>query len=129
MVSAAILFEPGWIHCPAGVTNEDDPITGEPKPVPRQQLPGSGLVQQPHWSAFEEITPTSVKDGRILLYRPETGIEEYEVASNDEFISPNGRVWQATSEGMPRGIPRQPPEYLAIQVRRAKEKDHVEERT
>lgn len=118
MVAAAtVLFQPGWTHHVPGIELED-PVTGERffgDPVVTE---GRGVVQQPLWSGVSETGTVSVLDERIVMFAPVV-----DVRSDHEFVSPEGQVWFAISDGMPRGIPGKRPEYVAVRVRRAKERE------
>lgn len=114
-------LQPGWtLETTSPATNED-PETGVTLPPRRVKVSGRGLVQAPLWSGFQETTADGgVRDERLCLFSPPC-----EVLADDEFYSPSGECWQAITDGMPRGIPGQVPEYVAVRVRRAKEKDHA----
>lgn len=116
---ATMLFQPGWtMHVPSPEP-DDDPVTGEPIAAPGRVIDGKGLLQQALWTGFTETTPTSVKDERMVLFAPPV-----EATPDAWFKAPDGHVWEAITETMPRGIPGQEPSYIAVQVRRAKEKEH-----
>lgn len=118
MVSAVVLFQPGWSAVIAGDSNETDPNTGEPLPAGVEEIPGRGLLQAPLWNGFSEVTASTVVDERMVLFEPPVAVR-----AEDSFYSPAGQCWQAITEGMPRGIPGQAPEYVAVQVRHAPELD------
>ncbi|MEJ6019872.1 hypothetical protein [Corynebacterium sp. H113] len=121
MVSAAVLFQPGWV-LRKREADTVDPLTGNTVGHTVTTTQGRGLIQSPLWTGFSEVTESSVTDERLVLWRPLRDIHP-EVTANDEFVSPEGHVWQATTDGMWRGIPGHPPEYLAVRVCRAKEKE------
>ena len=125
MVSAVVLFEPGWVHRAIAMSEATDPVTGESYATTTAlETPGIGLLQSRLLTGFDEITPTTVKDERLVLFRPTAPDPGWEITANDEFISPAGHCWQATADGLPRHIPGHPPDYYAVTVRRAKEKEH-----
>lgn len=121
MVSATILFQPGWTHKKHVPSAGENPLTGNPLPSTWQSHPGRGLLQEPLWTGFTETSAQGSRDERLVLFEPRAGMP-HEVGQEDEFVDPQGRVWLAITEGMPRGIPGQRPEYVAARVRRAKEK-------
>lgn len=121
MVSAAVLFQRGWVHCKR-ITGGVDPVTGNDKAGGVIEIPGAGLVQAPLWTGVEELSSKSTRDERLVMFLPDSGIVGA-IADVDEMVSPEGHVWQCISDGMPRGIPGHPPEYTAVRVRRAKEKN------
>ena len=123
MPSAKVLFQPGWtLHQPT--KSMLDPITGEPIPGPAVRVEGIGLLQERLFTQMEETTSTAVKDERLVMFAPTVApIEGLEIQAEDEFTDPQGRRWHAITDGFPRGIPGQTPEYIATRVRRAKEKD------
>ena len=89
-----------------------------------EDQPGRGLVQEALWTGNKEVTPTTVSDERVIMWAPELiNIMDLDIQANDEFIGPRGEVWQAVSDGRPRGIPGRPPEYVALRARRAREKE------
>ena len=118
MVSAVVLFQPGWRAVIAGDSTETDPNTGEPLPAGVEEILGRGLLQAPLWNGFSEVTATTVVDERMVLFEPPVAVR-----AEDSLYSPTGQCWQAITEGMPRGIPGQAPEYVAVQVRHAPELD------
>lgn len=112
-----LLFQPGWVHVglrAAGV----DPLTGNPKGKRREETVGTGLVQERLLTAQKEVSQTGTIDERLVLFHPVV-----DVLSTDEFIGPDGKRWLAIQDGYPRGIPGKPAEYVAVRVRRAKEKE------
>lgn len=121
MVSAAVLFQPGWTALISGDRNEIDPYTGELLPAGVEEVPGRGLLQAALWNGFSEVTTTTVVDERMVLFEPPVKIR-----AEDSFYSPSGQCWQAITEGMPRGIPGHAPEYVAVRVRHAPELDRQE---
>lgn len=118
MVTATVLFQPGWVAVTAGKPGEVDQLTGEALPSEQKETTGRGLLQAPLWTGFSEVTETTVVDERMVLFAP-----PLKVRAEDSFFSPEGECWQAITEGMPRGIPGQPPEYVAVRVRHASERD------
>ncbi|MDO4630873.1 MAG: hypothetical protein Q4A82_01070 [Corynebacterium sp.] len=125
--NAAILFQPGWIlrH---RTTTTIDPLTGNKRPATWIEIPGIGVLQQPLWTGVTETSPTGIRDERLIMFLPDTKItvtklEELEINSDDEFHTPNGHIWHAITDAIPRGIPGRTPEYFAVMVRRAKEKE------
>lgn len=118
MVTAAVLFQPGWVAVTAGRPGEVDQLTGETLPAEQEETIGRGLLQAPLWTGFSEVTETTVVDERMVLFTP-----PIKMCAEDSFFSPEGECWQAITEGMPRGIPGQPPEYVAVRVRHAPELD------
>lgn len=117
-VAATVLFQPGWVVSLRGVGGEVDPITGERRNRPASQVSGIGLIQQALWSRFIPGGEDDVVDRRVVMFAPVV-----DVHVGDEFISPEGHVWQAIVPGMPRGIPGRVPEYVAVEVTRRKERD------
>ncbi|MFC3850076.1 hypothetical protein ACFORJ_07845 [Corynebacterium hansenii] len=120
MVSATVLFQPGWIHRKRSGGNVD-PVTGNDTAGTVMEIPGTGLVQAPLWTGVEEVSGNATRDERLVMFLPGSGVVG-EINDVDEMVSPEGHVWQCISDGMPRGIPGHPPEYTAVRVRRAKEK-------
>lgn len=118
MVTATVLFQPGWVVVTTGEPGEKDPYTGEYLPAEQVETPGRGLIQAPLWSGFMEVTEASVVDERLVMFAPAV-----KVRPDDCFYSPSGECWQAITEGMPRGIPGKSPEYVAVRVRHAPERD------
>ena len=118
MVAATVLFQPGWVAVTAGAPGGVDQWTGEAFPAEQEETQGRGLVQAPLWSGFMEATESTVVDERLVMFAPVV-----KVRPDDAFFSPTGECWQATTEGMPRGIPGKPAEYVAVRVRRAPERD------
>ncbi|ALA66924.1 hypothetical protein CLAC_03440 [Corynebacterium lactis RW2-5] len=121
MVGVTVLFQPGWVlrlRKPAGV----DPVTGNDAGVNVREVPGRGLVQAPLWTGFSEVTDKALVDERLVMWCPLEG-PSVPVDSQAEFVSPSGEVWQAITSGIWRGIPGSSPEYVAVRVRRAEEKD------
>lgn len=119
MVSAAILFQPGWVLRTTGA-GEPDPATGNRRGGARVETPGRGLLQAPTHAGFTETTATAVSDERMVLWAP-TG-EQVPITAGDELVSPAGEVWHCITDGLARSIPGHPPDYIAVKVRRAKEK-------
>lgn len=121
--SATVLFQPGWTYrrrLPPTI----DPATGNTRPGGVEDQPGRGLVQEALWTGNKEVTPTTVSDERVIMWAPElVNIMDLDIQANDEFIGPRGEVWQAVSDGHPRGIPGRPHEYVALRARRAREKE------
>lgn len=122
MVSTTVLFEPGFslIKTVPGGFHE---LTGDPKPPGRVEIPGRGLIQDPHMTNTTEVTPASVRDERMVLFTNDADVTALDVKADDEFIDHLGHHWNAIADGRLRGIPRQPPEYVAVRVRRAREKE------
>lgn len=121
MVTATVLFQPGWSVTTVVTSGGEDPDTGELLPAQKQTVHGRGVVQAPLWTGFQETTSDGgIRDERLVMFSPVV-----EVGADAEFLSPSGQCWQAITDGMPRGIPGQVPEYVAVRVRRAKEKDHA----
>ena len=118
MISAAVLFQPGWRAAITEDKQDVDPFTGEPLPAGVEEIPGRGLLQAPLWGGFSEVTASTVVDERMVLFEPPVTVR-----ADDAFYSPTGQCWQAITEGMPRGLPGQVPEYVAVQVRHAPERD------
>lgn len=118
MVTATVLFQPGWVAVTSGEPGERDPFTGESLPAESVETAGKGLLQAPLWSGFTEVTETTVVDERLVMFAPVV-----KVRADDCFYSPAGECWLATTEGMPRGIPGNTPEYVAVRVRHAPERD------
>ncbi len=117
-MTATVLFQPGWVAVTTREPSEKDPYTGEYLPAEQVETPGRGLVQAPLWTGFAEVTETTVIDERLVMFAP-----VIKVRAQDAFYSPTGECWQATTEGMPRGIPGKPAEYVAVRVRHAPELD------
>ena len=74
---------------------------------------------------MQETTPTGgIRDERLVMFAPTgTAVAGLDITAKDEFTGPDGRVWQCISDGIARGIPGRPPDYIAARVRRAKEKE------
>ena len=74
---------------------------------------------------MQETTPTGgIRDERLVMFAPTgTAVAGLDITAKDEFAGPDGRVWQCISDGIARGIPGRPPDYIAARVRRAKEKE------
>lgn len=124
MVSAAILFQPGWTYEGPATATMEDPVTGETIIAPGAPVVGRGLVQAPLWTGVSENTVTSIVDERLVMFEPTGEMPaDFEITSDGDFYSPEGKCWQAITDGMTRSIPGHPPEYYAARVRRAKEKD------
>lgn len=121
MVSAQVLFQPGWIHRKY-TPGEENPLTGNIGPPSWVEIPGTGLLQQPLWSGMQEITAVGSRDERMVLFAPDEG-PPVEISVADEMISPTGQAWSCSSEGLLRQIPGHPPDYVVVLVRRAEEKD------
>lgn len=122
MISATVLFQPGWKHqatAPGGI----NPATGNPQPGQKILHPGRGLLQEHLWSGFTELAHDSARDERLVLFEPQKGMP-HEIDQEDSMIDPQGRHWNAITPGMPRGIPGKTPDYIAVRVRRAQEQDH-----
>lgn len=112
-------LQPGWTLETTTPSSGEDPETGESLPPRREIVRGRGLVQAPLWGGFQETTADGgVRDERLCLFSPAK-----EISADDQFFSPTGECWQAITDGMPRGVPGRPVEYVATRVRRAKEKD------
>lgn len=121
MPSATVLFQPGWTHF-AAIAGEDDPITGEAS-LTFQATPGTGLVQQISPAVSQKETGlTGLTDERMVLFAPIV-----KVSDRDHFTAPDGTCYNAIATGVPRGIPGNPPEYVAIPVRAAPEYIHERE--
>lgn len=119
MVTAAVLFQAGWL-LRSTADGVPDPVTGNRRGGGRVEIPGRGLLQAPNHSGFTETTATAVKDERMVLWAP-TGAD-VDVTAGDELVAPTGEVWHCISDGLPRSIPGHAPDYIAVKVRRAKEK-------
>lgn len=117
-MTATVLFQPGWVAVTTGEPGETDPFTGEALPSTAVETEGRGLIQAPLWTGFAEVAETTVVDERLVMFEPVV-----KVRADDYFYSPTGECWQATTEGMPRGIPGKTPEYVAVRVRHAPERD------
>ena len=123
MTTSRLLFQPGWTLKKAKQVREDL-ITGNPIAVQYEPIPGDGLLQEPLWTGTSETTPQGVRDERLVMFAPTNKkVSSIDVAAEDEFISPNKKVWQCITDGFHRGIPGEEPEYIAVRVRRAKEKE------
>lgn len=124
MHSSRVLFQPGW-KLQKATTLREDLITGNPIAVEHEPVEGTGLVQEALWSGVSETTSTGgVRDERIVMFAPTNQpVSGIDITASDEFIAPDEKVWQAITDGFPRGIPGQEPEYIAVKVRRAKEKE------
>lgn len=123
MVGAAALLQPGFLYL-RRLPESYDPVTGEPVDGGTERILGHGLVQEPVWTSSKEVTPVSVADERLIIFRPDSGeVGALDVVSDEAFIDDRGRVWQCTTDGRARGVPGRPPEYIAVRVRRAKEKE------
>lgn len=123
MVSPAVLFDEGWTHRTLAPSTTRDSDTGELVPSTAVETEGTGLVQEPLWTGYAEVTPTSVRDERVVMFLPTNPTAGFSVGAADEFYSPEGHCWQAITDGMPRRIPGHPPAYWAARVRREKGKD------
>lgn len=121
MVSAAAMFQPGWV-LRTSVPGGNDPVTGNPRPPTWQAIRGTGMVQAPTFGGMTEVGATGVRDERLVLFRPLNGAMP-DVKARDEFTGPDGRMWQCAGDGLERSIPGHPPDYLAVPVRRAREKE------
>lgn len=121
MAGVTVLFQPGWVlrvRESAGI----DPVTGNDAGVTVREVSGRGLVQAPLWTGFSEVTDKAVVDERLVMWCPRDGTV-VPVNPQAEFVSPSGEVWLAITSGIWRGIPGSSPEYVAVRVRRAEEKD------
>ena len=99
--------------------------TGEIIATTYEPIAGTGLVQEAYWTGMQETIPTGgIRDERLVMFAP-TGVTvaDLDITAKDEFLGPDGRVWQCISDGIARGIPGLPPDYIAARVRRAKEKE------
>lgn len=124
MLTPRILFQPRWQYR-RQTTTQDDPITGEIIATTYEPITGTGLVQEAYWTGMQETTPTGgIRDERLVMFAPaDAAVADLNVTAKDEFIGPAGQVWQCISDGIARGIPGRPPDYIAARVRRAKEKE------
>lgn len=124
MPSAKILFQPGWVLEQRSSVVGEDPITGEPIPNTVEKIEGAGLIQEPLWTGVSETNTRGVRDERLVMFAPEkVPITTLNISADDVFRAPDKTIWHAITDGFPRGIPGQPPEYIAVRVRRAKEKE------
>nr|DAV90260.1 MAG TPA: hypothetical protein [Caudoviricetes sp.] len=124
MLTPRVLFQPGWQYR-RQTTTRDDPITGEIIATTYEPIAGTGIVQEAYWTGMQETTPTGgIRDERLVMFAPAgVTVDDLDVTAKDEFAGPDGRVWQCISDGIARGIPGRPPDYIAARVRRAKEKE------
>lgn len=124
MRSPKIFFQPGWILEQPSSVVEDDPITGEPIINSVERIEGTGLLQESLWSGVAETNTRGVRDERLVMFAPTTvPITTVNIEANAVFHAPDTSIWQAITDGFLRGIPGQLPEYIAVRVRRAKEKE------